>query len=755
MCLRWTYAALIQNANNSDGCVQLTSNQIDLNITLHESRHLQQMGQPMDKLIVNSIAVGHGECTLIEFIENDEPTFRILVDAGKKFPDRLQLLIPDKKIDLLVLTHVDDDHLGGMSQVVEQFEVSTYWGPCLPAFRRFGWLFHSRVNKGIERADHLEKLLHAKGTTITHPIENFRLRDGSGRLLIEVLNPAARIIHHLLTSRRFDDVKWLFASSPTPMKHLLLAEDATASEEGDAALAGFLSALDAGFVNVDPTILPSMVSPSSSDVDALRNALAKSAETSPEFFGNSILNNTSLVLRITANLDGRHFRRVLVAGDLENWVYLTGKYPNGLHCDIVKAPHHGGRLYLERDVANEEISLWLKARHYIVSANGQHKLPRNIFRDAVRKTGASLFCSNVRSREIIRSPDVTAGTPIEESCHKSHICDSENQHDIRIEMTSVSENASPPPCVQGFASTGAASPIVVLTQRVVEPDEIINRYTSGELIKTTKWIYDTLRLWHKQRVKSHPTGWIRNTISAFRLDELVEEARKKRMFQFAEHPLPAIYYAAKTGKIWLDAPKFRSGISNNDVSIYPWPTEQELRAIFSWANSHIGFIFPFKSDINVVSSPREAMRAVDTSMARAKLEYRFGLPGCLIEEAIWPDIIERMLLKEWFVTVYRNTLTMSPPGELVWATITKGKHALGYTPFDDPALLDEMFQNDFTSSYKQLSPQEVFDENMGRVVFGRVTNDHFWFRTPHILNWPNLYTVNDILHNRNLTAELI
>ncbi|PMS17487.1 hypothetical protein C0Z18_20610 [Trinickia dabaoshanensis] len=707
----------------------------------------------MDKVKVQSLAVGHGECTLIEFSTELHPPFRILIDAGARYPNKLdELILKPHKIDLLVLTHVDDDHLGGMEEVVEKFEIGAYWGPCLAAFKRYEWLFEARVAKGIARAGDLEAKLREKQVSIINPVENFSLRDATGKLFIEVLSPPGRVIRELLTAPRFEDVRHLFETSPMPLQYLLLPE-VEGGNDGEIVPAALSHTLASGYVAVDEaTRLPPIVPLTPQATQKIKNEFVKATGVAPEFFGNSVLNDTSLVVRITANLDGRHYRRILLAGDLENWTYLAGKYPNGLHCDVVKAPHHGGRLYFERDIACNEVSAWLKARHFIVSANGRHKLPRTVFRDAVRQTGASLFCPNVRTKEIVRqAPSTTAGAT-HDSCFALHDCNKDAQNDITLEMTAECEQASPPPCVQGFSGTSSA-PIVVLTQRIVEPDEIINRYTTGELVKTEKWIVSKLREWHRCRMRRHPaTGWQRASTNEFGLDELVSEAQGEDMFQFSENPIPAIRYAAGNGNIWLSA-DFGYRTPHEDVRVYLWPKENDLKPIYSWAAKHIAYIFPFKQDTWSVSSVREALRQIDSSMVEAKIEYQFGMPVKVIEQVIWPAIASRLLAGGWHLTAFRRA-RYGASGELVLATLTPTRYAPDYAPFSEPDVLDKMLSGELMDNPYRFGPTEIFDNNMRDVVFGRINKKGLWLNCGSLDGWQNEITVGEAL-TRNHTPELL
>lgn len=42
-----------------------------------------------EKVLVHAFAVGHGDCTLIEYLQSDQVAFRIPCDAGSSLPEAL------------------------------------------------------------------------------------------------------------------------------------------------------------------------------------------------------------------------------------------------------------------------------------------------------------------------------------------------------------------------------------------------------------------------------------------------------------------------------------------------------------------------------------------------------------------------------------------------------------------------------------------------------------------------------------------
>lgn len=178
-----------------------------------------------------------------------------------------------------------------------------------------------------------------------------------------------------------------------------------------------------------------------------------SGSQEPQFLGNAVLNDTSVVIVVDVLLDGKHRRRILLSGDQEN-SNIAAKHPAGLGVDVLKTPHHGGRLYLDdKREAMEQVYLWLRPRIAIVSARGVHSLPRLAFREIARAVGTTLSFTNERAREEIFSDLPRPDT----SCFKTFACGSSEQRaQTTLSLTSTRESVNAAACLQ--ASTIAAQP---------------------------------------------------------------------------------------------------------------------------------------------------------------------------------------------------------------------------------------------------------------------------------------------------------
>jgi competence protein ComEC len=84
---------------------------------------------PSDTLSVWFFNIGHGDALLIE-----SPTHkRILIDGGpnRKVLSELGRALPfgDKRIDMVIETHPDKDHIGGLPEVVKRYKVGLFMRP--------------------------------------------------------------------------------------------------------------------------------------------------------------------------------------------------------------------------------------------------------------------------------------------------------------------------------------------------------------------------------------------------------------------------------------------------------------------------------------------------------------------------------------------------------------------------------------------------------------------------------------------------
>lgn len=129
---------------------------------------------PKADLSVVACDVGQGDAILAQ-----EGSHQLLIDGGKgnKVLDCLSKHIPfwDREIELVVLTHPQLDHYGGLIEVFRRYGVNTF-------------LANSLDSASTEYQE-LKKVVSENGTIIINPDEDVHLR--VGKIYLDVVHPSA------------------------------------------------------------------------------------------------------------------------------------------------------------------------------------------------------------------------------------------------------------------------------------------------------------------------------------------------------------------------------------------------------------------------------------------------------------------------------------------------------------------------------------------------------------------------------------
>lgn len=133
--------------------------------------------QPTDILSVYFLDIGQGDAIFI-----DSPTHgRILIDGGpnRKVLSELGKILPfaDKRIDVVIETHPDKDHIGGLPEVVSRYKVGMFLEPGVESENSIDDELKKRVEK-----KNIPKLLARRGMVVN-------LGDGAK---LQILFPLAR-----------------------------------------------------------------------------------------------------------------------------------------------------------------------------------------------------------------------------------------------------------------------------------------------------------------------------------------------------------------------------------------------------------------------------------------------------------------------------------------------------------------------------------------------------------------------------------
>lgn len=147
----------------------------------------------------------HGDCILIKSFDTDQNLFNILVDSGTSgaFEDYIyEELTNLKTIDLLILTHIDDDHIGGFLYLFEnddfsELDIKQIW------FNAYNLVqIDSSLKISTRQGKKLEELLLKKGfdTNIINPKVSTKLGEieVSKAIKAKILSPTPDILDSLM-----------------------------------------------------------------------------------------------------------------------------------------------------------------------------------------------------------------------------------------------------------------------------------------------------------------------------------------------------------------------------------------------------------------------------------------------------------------------------------------------------------------------------------------------------------------------------
>ncbi|TPM23817.1 hypothetical protein [Mesorhizobium sp. B2-3-6] len=581
---------------------------------------------PNAKLMVELINVGHGDSLLLHWTPEEGSASTILIDGGPAAGERRirETLnrVGATAIDLAVLSHCDADHVDGLlayAKLADRLPIHRYWGPCLPAFRRHGWLFPARIERGLDQTQALQEAIGAH-SAISWPVEGAGWTSPDGGLSIKVLSPAARLIERLLLG---EDSLSLFLEHPTPLGWLL-AEAASDSLIEDP-FADLRFAISTGEIGPDqvPVDLPPTPRPST-PAEFARQAAQRGVE--PEFFGNSVLNDTSIVLLVEVRLGVVH-RRLLFTGDLENFTYLMARHPVGLGCEVVKAPHHGSNSFVDRDNAYDAVWQWLRPRAVLVSANGKHGLPRSDFRDAALRYGATLFCTSRRSREIVSGP-----TP-EPCCNVQYACRKNDQAPVSLSITNAGIVTDGIACARGNLSS--VMPVIEIRQHVVEPSPILTTLAENEIRKHIEWAVKWLRMTLGDR-RNRPT---RPDFNPIPLDVMRQAAVAANRLAAATEMEVILERASREGKVWLSrSSRFR----HDDRQTWIMPDSNDRTDLKAWIDEYLVVQLAVE-DASSASAVEELLYAADTSWLADRLAESLLFPRAMFGDILWPMIVDHLM----------------------------------------------------------------------------------------------------------------
>ena len=323
-----------------------------------------------------------GDCLLLHFGSKEEPGL-IMVDGGPRdvyaphLKPRLQQiraargLGPEEPlpVDLLMVSHVDDDHIQGILDLTKELRDERAAERPLPV-RVLGFWHNSFDevigNKPDELTAAFRSEFGAASTTGELP-DDATIDADDEDLDEETIVSSLKVLASIEQGFRLrDDAEFLgFARNPEFDGKLIMARDA-----GEA-------------LEVAPGLRFTVAGPMLPELEKLHGKHEawlmdlKRKGKSPRaalasYVDRSIPNLSSIVA--LAEADGR---RILLTGDARGDKILEGlklvgvlKTGGAMHVDLLKVPHHGSANNLERDFFEH-----ITADHYVFSGDGEHGNP--------------------------------------------------------------------------------------------------------------------------------------------------------------------------------------------------------------------------------------------------------------------------------------------------------------------------------------------------------------------------------------------
>lgn len=332
----------------------------------------------MNHFTLEALPAQHGDSLLLHYGSGDAPGL-VMIDGGpsgtwdKSLKPRLQMLRnargDDFRIDLLMVSHIDDDHIVGVVNFTDKWVIAeddaVEWP--FPVLQ----LWHNSF----------ERISDADLTKVTASV--LASTDGAVELgdvdldEIEGDEKEARAALEVLAS----------VAKGAKLR-------ANAKKLGIDKNVGFDGLVRPGVGDIpyplDQGLTLHVVGPLTEQLDALRDEFAKELppgkpETLAAYVDESVPNLSSIV--VLAEYQGKS---ILLTGDARGDYVLTGLEKEGLldaggkrHVDLLKLQHHGS-------VRNTEDEFYgrITADHYVVSADGRFGNPdRETFRLLIEARG--------------------------------------------------------------------------------------------------------------------------------------------------------------------------------------------------------------------------------------------------------------------------------------------------------------------------------------------------------------------------------
>ena len=304
-------------------------------------------------LNIELIQAAQGDCIWIEYGEDADSFHRILIDGGtsgtyKHLKKCIKNLSPDERhFDLLVITHIDADHIAGILKLIENDDLGiTFSDIWFNSYIHLGKIRIRGVKQGELLSDYLEKphinwnkAFNGKAVCVDKR-KKFSPVELPGGMKLTLFSPTKKALADLKPQWKKEAEK----AGLFPDKRLVVKED----------------------LDTRPGTPKSFSRTALTDIDSL-------AET-PFESDDSLTNGSSIAF--LAEYDGK---KMLFTGDAYATTllqsikrYLPDCEP--LYLNLFKIPHHGSDGNISKKLLER-----IRCSTYLISANGAyHKHPDEI-----------------------------------------------------------------------------------------------------------------------------------------------------------------------------------------------------------------------------------------------------------------------------------------------------------------------------------------------------------------------------------------
>jgi competence protein ComEC len=132
---------------------------------------------PPEKLYIIACDVGQGDAVLVIYGET-----QILIDGGpdERVVDCLSRYFPfwDRQIELIILSHPQEDHYAGLIEILKRYDVLTFIG--------------SSLDSGNQKYGLLKSMVGGSGARVINPTSGMVIR--LGMIYLDILHPSKRFL---------------------------------------------------------------------------------------------------------------------------------------------------------------------------------------------------------------------------------------------------------------------------------------------------------------------------------------------------------------------------------------------------------------------------------------------------------------------------------------------------------------------------------------------------------------------------------